>query len=145
MPLDQEHSVKPCRECKKEISEQAITCPHCGAPYAAREEWDGWGFEYKSKLVFWGLPLLHVSFKYRPNRMPVVAKGIVAIGQFAYGIVTISQFGIGVFSISQFTVAVYALAQFAAAYSLIAQIGIYIHEGRGQLVRSVAETMGMLW
>jgi hypothetical protein len=145
MPLDQEHSMKPCRECKKEISEQAITCPHCGAPYPAREEWDGWGFEYKSKLVFWGLPLLHISFKYRPNRMPVVAKGIVAIGQFAYGIVTISQFGIGVFSISQFTVAVYALAQFAAAYSLIAQIGIYIHEGRGQLVRSVAETIGMLW
>jgi hypothetical protein len=123
--------MKPCRECKKGISEQAITCPHCGAPYPAREEWAGWGFEYKSKLVFWGLPLLHISFKYRPNRMPVVAKGIVAIGQFAYGVVTISQFGVGVFSLSQFTVAVYALAQFAAAYSLIAQIGIYIHEGRG--------------
>ena len=123
--------MKPCRECKKEISEQAITCPHCGAPYPAKEKWDGWGFEYKSKLVFWGLPLLHISFKYRPNRMPVVAKGIIAIGQFAYGVVTISQFGIGIFSLSQFTVAVYALAQFAAAYSLIAQIGIYMHAGRG--------------
>jgi len=137
--------VKKCRECKKEISEQAITCPHCGAPYPAKEEWDGWGFEYKSKLIFWGLPLLHISFKYRPNRMPVVAKGIIAIGQFAYGVVTISQFGIGVFSLSQFTVAVYALAQFAAAYSLIAQIGIYIHEGRGQFVKSVGELIGMLW
>jgi len=136
--------MKPCRECKKEISEQAITCPHCGAPYPAKDKWDGWGFEYKSQLTFWGLPLLHISFKYRPNRMPVVAKGIIAIGQFAYGVVTISQFGIGIFSLSQFTVAVYALAQFAAAYSLIAQIGIYIHSGRGQLVRSVAEIMGML-
>jgi hypothetical protein len=136
--------MKPCRECKHEISEQAITCPHCGAPYPAREKWDGRGFEYKSQLTFWGLPLLHISFKYRPNRMPVVAKGIIAIGQFAYGVVTISQFGIGIFSLSQFTVAVYALAQFAAAYSLIAQIGIYIHTGHGQLVRSVAEMMGML-
>ena len=136
--------MKSCRECKHEISEQAITCPHCGAPYPAKEKWGGWGFEYKSKLVFWGLPLLHISFKYRPNRMPVVAKGIIAIGQFAYGVVTISQFGIGIFSLSQFTVAVYALAQFAAAYSLIAQIGIYIHEGRGQLVKSVAEIIGML-
>ena len=136
--------MKPCRECKKEISEQAITCPHCGAPYPAKEKWDGWGFEYKSQLTFWGLPLLHISFKYRPNRMPVVAKGIIAIGQFAYGVVTISQFGIGIFSLSQFTVAVYALAQFAAAYSLIAQIGIYIHTGHGQLVRSVAEIIGML-
>jgi hypothetical protein len=136
--------MKPCRECKTEISEQAITCPHCGAPYPAREKWDGWGFEYKSQLTFWGLPLLHISFKYRPNRMPVVAKGIIAIGQFACGVVTISQFGIGIFSLSQFTVAVYALAQFAAAYSLIAQIGIYISEGRGQLVKSVTEIIGML-
>ncbi|HEX7533748.1 MAG TPA: hypothetical protein VF343_00700, partial [Syntrophales bacterium] len=86
--------MKLCRECKKEISEQAINCPYCGAPYPAKETWDGWGFKYKSQLTFWGLPLLHISFKYRPNRMPVVAKGIIAIGQFAYGIVTISQFGI---------------------------------------------------
>ena len=136
--------MKPCRECKHEISEQTATCPHCGAPHPAGEKWDGWGFEYKSKLIFWGLPLLHISFKYRPNRMPVVAKGIIAIGQFAYGVVTISQFGIGIFSLSQFTVAVYALAQFAAAYSLIAQIGIYIHTGRGQLVKSVAEIIGIL-
>ncbi len=28
------------------------------------------------------LPLLHMSFKYRANRTPVVAKGINAIGQF---------------------------------------------------------------
>lgn len=137
--------MKPCRECSQEISEQAISCPHCGAPYPAREKWDGWGFEYKSEATFFGLPLVHISFKYRPNRVPVVAKGVIAIGQFAYGVVTISQFGIGIISISQFTVAVYALAQFAAAYSLIAQIGIYIHEGHGQLVKSVTEVMGMLY
>jgi len=137
--------MKPCRECKHEISEQAVACPNCGAPYPAKDKWDGWGFEYKTDLAFWGLPLLHVSFKYRPNRKPVPAKGIIAIGQFAYGVVTISQFGIGVFSLSQFTVAVYALAQFAAAYSLIAQIGIYVSEGRGQFVRSLAEVIAMVW
>jgi hypothetical protein len=136
--------MKPCRECKHEISEQAITCPHCGAPYPAKEKWDGWGFEYKSKLSFFGLPLLHISFKYRHNRRPVVAKGVIAIGQFACGIVTISQFGIGFFSVSQFTIAVYALAQFAAAYSLIAQMGLYIHEGHGQLVKSVVDLLRML-
>lgn len=91
-----------------------------------------------------GLPLLHISFKYRPNRVPVPAKGIIAIGQFACGIITISQFGIGIVSISQFTVAVYALAQFAFAYSLIAQLGIYIHDGHGQLVKRLGELFGML-
>ncbi len=134
--------MRPCRECQREISEQAITCPHCGAPHPAKENWDGWGFEYKTTATLFGLPLLHVSFKYRPNRMPVPAKGVFAIGQFATGIFTVSQFGLGIVSISQFTVAGYALAQFAFAYSLIAQFGLYVDEGRGQLVISLAELLG---
>jgi len=135
--------MKPCRDCQNEISEEAMACPKCGAPFPAREKWDGWGFEYKSKAAFWGLPLLHISFKYRTNRMPVVAKGIVAIGQFGCGLLTISQFGVGLFSISQFTVAGYALAQFALAYSLIAQFGLYVHQGRGQMVKSLSELFGI--
>jgi hypothetical protein len=135
--------MKPCRECRHEISEQALACPQCGAPYPAREHWDGWGFEYKSRAEFFGWPLLHISFKYRANRFPVPAKGIIAIGQFAYGGLIVSQFGVGFFSISQFTIAGYALAQFAIAYSLVAQIGLYFNHGRGQLVRSFAELIGM--
>ena len=135
--------MKPCRDCQHEVSEQAMACPHCGAPFPAREKWDGWGFEWKSKATFFGLPLLHISFKFRPNRVPVPAKGVVAIGQFACGIFTLCQFGVGVVSISQFTIAAYALAQFAFAYALIAQFGIYIHEGHGQLVKSLSELLGM--
>jgi len=121
-----------------------MTCPNCGAPFPAREKWDGWGFEYKSGLQILGLPLVHISFKYRPNWVPVVARGVIAIGQFACGILTISQFGIGVVSISQFTIAGFAIAQFAAAYSLIAQMGVFIHEGHGQIVRSITELLRML-
>ena len=134
--------MKPCRDCGREISEQAYACPHCGAPSPAREKWDGWGFEYKTKTEWFGLPLLHVSFKYRPNRMPVPARGVFAVGQFASGIFVLSQFGLGVVSVGQFTVAGFALAQFAAAYALIAQLGIYLRAGRGQLVRSLAELLG---
>lgn len=136
--------MKPCRECKNEISEQAMVCPQCGAPFPAKDKWDGWGFEYKSNATLFGLPLLHISFKYRPSKGPVPAKGIIAIGQFACGIFTLSQFGIGVVSISQFTIAGFALAQFAVAYSLVAQMGIYIHEGHGQVVRSLEELIKML-
>ena len=135
--------MTPCRECKCEISEQAMSCPGCGAPFPAKEKWDGWGFEYKSKTTLLGLPLVHISFKYRPNHMPVPARGVIAIGQFACGLITISQFGIGLISISQFTVAVYALAQLAFAYSLVAQVGIYIHQGHGQLVKSLSQLFGM--
>ncbi len=131
--------MKDCRECQHPISKQASTCPSCGAPSPAKEKWDGWGFEYKSRATLYGLPWLHISFKYRPNRVPVPAKGIIAIGQFACGIFTLSQFGIGVVSISQFTIAGFALAQFAVAYSLIAQFGLYVHEGHGQIVINIME------
>ena len=121
-----------------------MACPQCGAPFPAREKWDGWGFEHKSKVTLFGLPLVHVSFKYRPNRVPVVARGIIAIGQFGCGVITVSQFGVGIVSISQFTVAGFALAQFAIAYSLIAQFGLYVSEGHGQFVRSVMELIRIL-
>ncbi|WP_299492033.1 zinc ribbon domain-containing protein [Acaryochloris sp. IP29b_bin.137] len=134
--------MKPCRECQSEISEQALACPHCGAPYPAHSSWNGWGVEYKSPVVIAGLPLLHISFKYRPNRRPVIARGIIAIGQFGYGVICISQLGIGLISLSQFTVAGFALAQFAVAYSLIAQFGIFLAEGQGQLVIKLSDLLG---
>lgn len=136
--------MTPCRECQHEISEQAATCPQCGAPHPARPDWDGWGFEYKSRATLFGLPWIHISFKYRPNRRPVPARGVIAVGQFAVGIFTLSQFGIGVVSVSQFTLAGYALAQVAVAYRLIAQMGIYVQEGYGQMVTSVAQLLEML-
>lgn len=135
--------MKPCRSCRHEISEDAISCPHCGAPFPARANWDGWGYEYKSEAALFGLPLVHVSFKYRPNRMPVVAKGIIAIGQFGCGVITIAQFGIGLFAVGQFALGGFVLAQFAAAYSVIAQFGLYLHEGHGQLVRGVSQLVGV--
>ncbi|MFB3815342.1 MAG: zinc ribbon domain-containing protein [Terriglobales bacterium] len=136
--------MKPCRQCGHNVSEQALFCPNCGAPYPAKPKWDGWGFEYKSEATLFGWPLLHISFKYRPNRMPVPARGIIAIGQFGCGFLTISQFGVGVISVSQLTIAGFALAQFAFAYSLVAQVGIFIHHGRGQLVKSLGEIIRML-
>ena len=104
----------------------------------------GTALNINPKQPCFGLPLLHVSFKYRPNRMPVVAKGVIAIGQFACGGFTLSQFGIGLISISQFTLAGLAVAQFALAYRLIAQMGIYIHEGIGQFVIRLADLLQML-
>ena len=54
--------MKMCRECQHQVSENAFSCPGCGAPYPAKPKWDGWGFEYKSKTRLLGLPLLHISF-----------------------------------------------------------------------------------
>lgn len=134
--------MKSCRACNHQVSDQAASCPNCGAPYPARERWDGYGFEYRSQSTFFGWPLVHISFKYRPNRVPVVAKGFIAVGQFGIGVINISQFGIGLFSLGQFTIAGYALAQFAAAYACIAQIGLYVDQGYGQFVVRLADLLG---
>ena len=135
-------SMTICRECQHEVSDQAVACPNCGAPRPAQPKWDGFGYEYKSKVAIAGLPLIHISFKYRPNRTPVVARGVVAIGQFACGFVCIAQFSIGVLSVSQFTVAAFAIAQFALAYSLIAQFGLYLAEGHGQIIFQLSRLLG---
>ena len=133
--------MTPCRECQGEVSEQASACPHCGAPFPARAQWDGWGWEYKSRLKLAGIPFVHISFKYRPNRMPVPARGIIAIGQFGVGLITIAQFGVGLFCLSQFALGGFVLAQFALAYSCIAQIGLYVDQGVGQVVWKLAELL----
>ena len=133
-----------CRKCRQDVDEQAFACPQCGAPFPAKETWDGWGYEYKSEQTVLGLPLIHISFKWRPNRSPVPAKGWIAIGQFGIGVINISQFGIGLVSISQFTIAGFAVAQCAIAYSLIAQVGIYINQGVGQAVWKFWHLLGML-
>lgn len=122
-----------CRDCQREVSPAAWACPECGAPSPADPDWDGWGYEYKSNAVFLGLPLLHVAFKFRQNRMPVVAKGWLAIGQFSYGFVNLSQFGVGPFCLSQFALAGVALSQICAAPLAICQIGV-VYNGWGQLV-----------
>jgi hypothetical protein len=87
--------------------------------------------------------LIHISFKYRPNRTPVPARGVIAIGQFACGVICLGQFSVGVLSISQFTLAGFAIAQFAVAYSLLAQFGLYVAQGRGQLVFQISRLLGI--
>ena len=97
--------MKPCRECGHEVSEQALTCPNCGAPQPARGKNGTAGdSSINRKPPFWAGPWLHISFKFRPNRKPVPAIGIIAIGQFGLGVINIDQLEWGLFSVSQFTV-----------------------------------------
>jgi hypothetical protein len=46
------------------------------------------GFEYRSKRELFGLPLIHVAFGYNPHTgLPRLARGVIAIGNFALGVV----------------------------------------------------------
>lgn len=96
-----------------------------------------WGFEWKTKLSILGLPLVHIAIgRNRLTGKLLVAKGIIAIGQFAIGVIVIAQFGLGLFvglgqfatglfAIAQFALGVYfGLGQFATGFICIAQFGV---------------------
>lgn len=129
-------TLVPCRECAKEVSIKAKFCPSCGAPHPARQEWTGTGYEWKTKSRFYGYPLIHIAFGKNAEGKIRVAKGIIAIGQFAIGLVTFAQFGIGVIfgfgqfiigltAVSQVAVAtIFGIGQFATGYAAIGQFVI---------------------
>src|SRR5512146_1127790 len=85
-----------CPECEREVSDQAVACPHCGYPIRG-----AYGYEYRSERQLFGLPLVHIVSGNRTD--PVtgrlrVAKGIIAIGPLAVGGLALGGSAIGVIS-----------------------------------------------
>ena len=103
-----------CRECQHEVSDVARACPQCGAPFPGRRHWQGTGYDWKSRTTVCGYPLVHIAYGRDARGKLRVARGVIAIGQFAIGLVTIAQFGIGfLFGFGQFFLALTAVAQVA--------------------------------
>ena len=109
-----------CPECGASISEKAIACPKCGKPLNLADltyitSRLRRGFEWKSKKEVFGWPLVHIAIgRNKKTGKLLVARGIIAIGQFAIGVVTIAQFGIGIlFGFGQFMGGLVAIGQFA--------------------------------
>jgi hypothetical protein len=122
-----------CRSCRREVSRDALTCPHCGAPFPARQAWRGWGYEWKSRQQVCGYPLVYVAFGRDSNGRLRVAKGFIAVGQFGVGAITVAQFGVGfLLGLGQFTIAPLALGQFAFGLVALGQFGIGLLFGAGQ-------------
>ena len=126
--------LAPCRSCRREVSRDAMTCPHCGAPKPAEQGWNGTGYEWKSKQTLFGLPLVHVAAGRDARGKLRVAKGIIAIGQFAVGGIVIAQFGVGaVFGLGQFVAAPISVGQIAFGLAAIGQFAIGLLFGMGMI------------
>jgi hypothetical protein len=62
---------------------------------------------------------MHIAFGRDSRGKLRVAKGVVAIGQFAVGLVTVAQFGVGLlFGFGQFVAGLTVVAQFAGGLYL---------------------------
>jgi hypothetical protein len=136
-------AMTTCRECSAEVSDQARTCLRCGAPRPANPAWSGTGFEWKSSRTYGGYPLVHIALGRDSRGKLRVAKGVIAIGQFALGLVTVAQFGVGLLGFGQFLLGGVVLAQFAGAlvlgvgqiatgYAAIGQV-VLAYYGLGQI------------
>jgi hypothetical protein len=89
-------AIVNCPECQKEISDQAVMCPHCGYPLR-----DPYGYEYRSERTLFGLPLVHIvggrGFNPVTGRLRV-AKGIIAVGPVAIGGLAMGGMSFGILS-----------------------------------------------
>jgi hypothetical protein len=127
-----------CRTCGRQVSADAHACPSCGAPFPARRQWTGRGYEWRSRREFHGWPLVHIAWGRDAQGKLRVARGVIAIGQFGIGAVTIAQFGVGlVFGFGQFVVAPLAVGQFALGLVAAGQFGIGLLAGVGQIATGV--------
>jgi len=111
-----------CPECRARVSDQAAACPKCGYPIkpaaAAPQAGRGvWGYEWKSDAKVLGWPLVHVAVgRDKHTGRLLVAKGLIAVGQFGIGLITIAQFGVGLLlGLGQFIVGLISISQMAAA------------------------------
>ena len=112
-------ALTTCRECGAEVDGQTQVCLRCGTPQAAAPPSPGFGFEWKSSRTYGGYPLVHIAFGKDSRGKWRVARGIIAIGQFALGLVTVAQFGVGLlFGFGLFILGGAVLAQFAGGLML---------------------------
>jgi hypothetical protein len=113
-----------CPKCRREIPPGIPTCPFCMAPIRTGAAGRGWGYEWKSSSTMFGLPLVHVAFGRDAAGKWRVARGIIAIGQFATGGIVFAQIG---------AAAIFGFGQIILAPVVIAQIAIGILFGLGQI------------
>lgn len=130
-------------------------CPHCGKEFQfiAQETNSNkfpisnllFGFEYRSRSELFGFPLLHVAFGYNPRTgLPRLARGIIAIGNFAIGLIAIGGIAAGGFVLSGIGFGFLILAGIAIGWISVGGIAIGAAFALGGLALSFDRALGGL-
>ncbi len=97
-----------CSHCKYDLTglTESSKCPECGKPLVevlTRETLDlaklGWGKRYKSSIILFGLPLIHIALGPAEDGPRGRARGILAIGDSARGFIALGGQAIGIVAI----------------------------------------------
>lgn len=125
-----------CKDCGAEMSPESLACPACGAPRPGALQGREIGFEWRSSQTFLGYPLIHVAFGKNAQGDWRVAKGVIAIGQFAVGLITVAQFGVGF---------LFGFGQVIVGYTVLAQVAVALYFGMGQVAMGYAAVGQVVW
>jgi hypothetical protein len=102
-------------------------------------------FEFRSKVEINGLPLVHINLGTNPETgRPLVAKGVVAIGNVAFGVVSIGAVAFGLVTLAAFGLGLVSLGGIAIGLVALGAVALGYEFALGAAVLSANSAFGAI-
>ncbi len=101
--------------------------------------------EFRSKEEINGLPLIHINIGTNPDTgRPLVAKGVVAIGNIAFGVVSIGAVAFGLVTLAAFGLGLVSLGSIAIGLVALGAVALGYEFALGTAVLSAKSAFGVI-